>query len=74
MLKVVTNEKGDALEEVLTVILKDKRTPVTTPPYQVPSVDVTLDPPTFSLDTTFKIVTIKGIDRSFELRGESGLI
>jgi hypothetical protein len=23
-------------------------------PYQVPSVDVTLDPPTFSLDTTFK--------------------
>jgi hypothetical protein len=34
--------------------LKDKRTPITTPPYQVPSVDVTLDPPTFSLDTTFK--------------------
>jgi hypothetical protein len=33
---------------------KDKRTPFTTPPYQVPSVDVTLDPPTFSLDTTFK--------------------
>ncbi len=33
--------------------LKDKRTPITTPPHQVPSVDVTLDPPTFSLDTTF---------------------
>jgi hypothetical protein len=25
--------------------LKDKRTPITTPPYQVPSVDVTPDPP-----------------------------
>jgi hypothetical protein len=34
---------------------KDKRTPITTPPYQVPSADVTPDPPTFSLDTTFKI-------------------
>jgi hypothetical protein len=34
--------------------LKDKRTPITTPPYQVPSVDVTPDPPIFSLDTTFK--------------------
>jgi hypothetical protein len=34
--------------------LKDKRTPITTPPYQVPIVDVTLDLPTFSLDTTFK--------------------
>ncbi len=34
--------------------LKDKRTPITTPPYQVPSVDVTPDPPIFSLVTTFK--------------------
>jgi hypothetical protein len=33
----------------------DKRTPITTSPYQVPSVDVTPDLPTFSLDTTFKI-------------------
>jgi hypothetical protein len=31
----------------------DKRTPITTPPYQVPSVDVTPDPPIFSLVTTF---------------------
>jgi hypothetical protein len=34
--------------------LKDKRTPITTPPYQVPSVDVTPDQPIFSLVTTFK--------------------
>jgi hypothetical protein len=34
--------------------LKDKRMPITTPPYQVLSADVTPDPPTFSLDTTFK--------------------
>jgi hypothetical protein len=34
--------------------LKDKRTPITTPPYQVPSVDVTPHPPIFSLVTTFK--------------------
>jgi hypothetical protein len=34
----------------------DKRTPITTPPYQVPSVDVTPDPPTFSLDTTFNTI------------------
>jgi hypothetical protein len=34
--------------------LKDKRTPITKPPYQVPSVDVTPDPPIFSLVTTFK--------------------
>ncbi len=33
---------------------KDKRAPITTPPYQVPSVDVTPDPPIFSLVTTFK--------------------
>ncbi len=33
--------------------LKDKRTPTTIPPYQVPSVDVTPDPPIFSLVTTF---------------------
>ncbi len=31
----------------------DKRTPITTPPYQVPSVDVTPDPPIFSLVTTY---------------------
>jgi hypothetical protein len=36
--------------------LKDKRTPITTPPYQVPSVDVTPDPPIFSLVTTFKYI------------------
>ncbi len=35
--------------------LKDKRTPITTPPYQVPSVNVTPDPPIFSLVTTFNI-------------------
>ncbi len=34
--------------------LKGKRTPITTPPYQVPSVNVTPDPPIFSLVTTFK--------------------
>ncbi len=34
--------------------LKVKRTPITTPPYQVPSVDITPDPPIFSLVTTFK--------------------
>jgi hypothetical protein len=39
--------------------LKDKRTPITTPSYQVPSVDVTPDPPIFSLVTTFKL-TIPG--------------
>ncbi len=32
--------------------LKGKRTPITTPPYQVPSVDITPDPPIFSLVTT----------------------
>ena len=32
---------------------KDKRTAITTPPYKVPIVDATLDPPTFSLETTF---------------------
>jgi hypothetical protein len=35
--------------------LKGKRTPITTPPYQVPSVDITQDPPIFSLVTTFKV-------------------
>jgi hypothetical protein len=35
--------------------LKDKRTPITTHPYQVPSVDVTPDPPIFSLVTTFNV-------------------
>jgi hypothetical protein len=34
--------------------LKGKRTTITTPPYQVPSVDVTPDPTIFSLVTTFK--------------------
>ncbi len=34
--------------------VSDKRMPITTPPYKVTSVDVTPDPPTFSLDTTFK--------------------
>jgi hypothetical protein len=33
----------------MAAALKDKRTPITTPPYQVPSVD----PPIFSLVTTF---------------------
>jgi hypothetical protein len=35
--------------------LKGKRTP----PYQVPSVDITPDPPIFSLVTTFKIYNIR---------------
>ncbi len=34
--------------------LNDKRTPITTPPYQLPSVDITPDPPIYSLVTTFK--------------------
>jgi hypothetical protein len=34
--------------------LKVKRTPITTPPYQVPSVDITPDSPIFSLVTSFK--------------------
>jgi hypothetical protein len=33
---------------------KDKRTPITTPLYKVPSVDVTPDLSTFSLDITLK--------------------
>ncbi len=33
--------------------LKGKRTLITTLPYQVPSVDITPDPPIFSLVTTF---------------------
>jgi hypothetical protein len=33
--------------------LKGKRISITTPPYQVPSVDITPDPPIFSLVTTF---------------------
>ncbi len=39
----------------MAALLKDKRTPITTPPYQVPNVDVTPDPPIFSLVTTFKM-------------------
>jgi hypothetical protein len=31
----------------------DKRTPITTPPYQVPIFDVTPDLPIFSLVTTY---------------------
>jgi hypothetical protein len=38
---------------------KDKRTPITTPPYEVPSVVVTPDPPTFSLDTTFNSTNVQ---------------
>ncbi len=38
---------------------EDKRTPITTPQYQVSSDDVTPDPPTFSLDTTVKLFTRK---------------
>jgi hypothetical protein len=34
--------------------LKGKRTPITTPSYQLSSVDVTPDLPIFSLVTTFK--------------------
>jgi hypothetical protein len=39
----------------MAALLKDKRTPITTPPYQVISVDVTPDPPIFSLVTTFNV-------------------
>jgi len=47
--------------------LKGKRTPITTPPYQVPSVDITPDPPIFSLVTTFKkiILNVKSKGRYF---------
>jgi hypothetical protein len=38
--------------------LKGKRTPITTPPYQVPSVDITPDPPIFSLVTTFNVISL----------------
>jgi hypothetical protein len=38
--------------------LKGKRTPITTPLYQVPSVDITPDPPIFSLVTTFNVALI----------------
>jgi hypothetical protein len=41
--------------------LKGKRTPITTPPYQVPSVDITTDPPIFSLVTTFNTCFYKEI-------------
>jgi hypothetical protein len=43
--------------------LKGKRTPITTPPYQVPSVDITSDPPIFLLVTTFKNKNIAFIDQ-----------
>jgi hypothetical protein len=39
--------------------LKGKRTPITTPPYQVPSVDITPDPPIFSLVTTFNDIATR---------------
>jgi hypothetical protein len=50
--------------------LKDKRTPITTPPYQVPSVDVTPDPPIFSLVTTFnlKAALCEGDNKSYRYR------
>jgi hypothetical protein len=41
----------------------DKRMPITTSPYNVPSVDVIPDQPTFSLDTTLK--TIKSPKKIF---------
>jgi hypothetical protein len=44
--------------------LKGKRTPITTPPYQVPSVDITPDPPIFSLVTTFKSMKCMSADVS----------
>jgi hypothetical protein len=40
---------------------KGKRTPITTPPYQVPSVDATPDQPIFLLVTTFKDVGASGM-------------
>jgi hypothetical protein len=42
--------------------LKDKRKPITT---QVPSVDITPDPPIFSLVTTFKGIVAQDEIRSF---------
>jgi hypothetical protein len=49
--------------------LKGKRTPITTPPYQVPSVDITPDPPIFSLVTTFK--TLKNMKKLIFLHPKS---
>jgi hypothetical protein len=49
--------------------LKEKRTPITTPRYQVPIVDIIPDPPIFSLFTTFK-----GIVQPVELGGETRFI
>jgi len=37
--------------------LKEKRTPITTPPYQVPCVDIAPASPIFSLVTTFNTKT-----------------
>jgi hypothetical protein len=37
----------------MTASTSDKRMPITPSPYNVPSVDVTPDQPTFSLETTF---------------------
>jgi hypothetical protein len=45
--------------------LKGKRTPITTPPYQVPSVDITPGPPIFSLVTTFKQEPKWALPKSF---------
>ncbi len=42
----------------LAASTSDKRMPITTSPYNVPSVDVTPDKPTFSLDTTFIVLYI----------------
>jgi hypothetical protein len=50
--------------------LKGKRTPITTPPYQVPSVNITPDPPIFSLVTTFKRVLYDIVRVSTALRSK----
>ncbi len=47
---------------------KDKRTPITTPPYKVPCVDVTPDPPTvlsLILSLTFMYCKKKATNKSF---------
>ncbi len=54
--------------------LKSKRTPITTPPYQVLSVDITLDPPIFSLVTTFKLPLTPVKDLRIWLQGGEGLL
>ncbi len=58
----------------------DKRTPITTPPYQVPSVDVTPDPPIFSLVTTFNarapsrtVLSYQALNRQMRTKAHSAL-